>query len=172
MKNEVTNIFVILGKPGSGKSSVMSKILEDKDFIDKYNIDKLVYNTTRTPRSDEINGKDYNFITESEYSKIKSKDFIESRSYDSYSNPNLLIHYFTKTSDIEIGKNYICKMKFLQYSNIKEWSTIKQLESICKIYMYPIILEAPLLTRLNRLLSDNSYVNTVISSPSCKFNSE
>ena len=154
MDTKVTNIFAILGKPGSGKTTTLESILSDQKFMKKYSMNKLVYNTTRPPRSNEINGKDYNFISNSEYFDIKSKDFIESRSYDSYKNPNNIIYYFTKKSDIILGNNYICKMKFLQFANIKEWSTIKQLESVSKIYMYPIVLEAPLITRINRMIPE------------------
>ena len=53
------NILVILSSPsGVGKTTLTKKIQQ------KYHNFKIsVSHTTRTPRSNEVNGVDYNFIT-------------------------------------------------------------------------------------------------------------
>ncbi len=71
-KNE--GIIVILSSPsGAGKTTLVKEISKKKNF--KISIS----HTTRKPRSNEINGKDYFFITDNEFNDLKKKDaFIES----------------------------------------------------------------------------------------------
>jgi len=65
--------MIILSSPsGAGKTTLVKKISKEK----KYKIS--ISHTTREPRSNEINGVDYFFITEDEFQKlIKEKAFLE-----------------------------------------------------------------------------------------------
>ena len=66
-------LFVLSAPSGSGKSTVKNLILARRP--------ELVYSvsfTTRAPRPDEIDGRDYNFVTEERFREmIASGDFLE-----------------------------------------------------------------------------------------------
>lgn len=65
-------LIIVSGPSGSGKSTV-TKIVKDR-----LNIPLSVSATTRKPRTGEINGKDYYFLTEEEFKeKIKNDEFYE-----------------------------------------------------------------------------------------------
>lgn len=76
------NIMVILSSPsGVGKTTITKKIQQ------KYPTFKIsVSHTTRLPRSNEVNGVDYNFITNNEFEKlINEKKFYEyAKIFDNY----------------------------------------------------------------------------------------
>ena len=66
-------IIVILSSPsGAGKTTLVKKIALENNF--KISIS----HTTRKPRTSEVNGKDYFFISEDEFKKlIKNQEFLE-----------------------------------------------------------------------------------------------
>ena len=74
MSLEKDGIVVVLSSPsGAGKTTLVKKIAQENNF--KISISY----TTRKPRTNEINGKDYFFITDNEFNDLKKKDaFIES----------------------------------------------------------------------------------------------
>ena len=66
-------IIVISSPSGAGKSSICKQLLKDDPQL---NIS--ISDTTRPPRKNEKNGKDYNFIEKDEFeSKIKKNEYIE-----------------------------------------------------------------------------------------------
>ena len=66
-------IIVISSPSGAGKSTICKQLLKDDPQL---NIS--ISDTTRPPRDNEINGKDYNFIQISEFeSRIKNNEYIE-----------------------------------------------------------------------------------------------
>ena len=68
------NIMIILSSPsGVGKTTLTKKIQQ------KYQSFKIsVSHTTRSPRSNEINGIDYHFVSQKEFkSLIDKKEFYE-----------------------------------------------------------------------------------------------
>lgn len=68
-----TNIFVISGPSGSGKGTLIRRLLEEQKGIAL-----SVSATTRNPRADEVDGKDYYFLSEEEFAKRKEQgDFLE-----------------------------------------------------------------------------------------------
>jgi len=73
MPAEKDGIIVILSSPsGAGKTTLVKRISLENNF--KISIS----HTTRKPRTDETNGKDYFFINEDEFQKLISKDeFLE-----------------------------------------------------------------------------------------------
>ena len=64
------NIMVILSSPsGVGKTTITKKIQQ------KYNSFKIsVSHTTRPPRSNEVNGVDYHFVTNKQFEKLIDED--------------------------------------------------------------------------------------------------
>lgn len=152
MEPITTNIFCLIGKPGSGKETILHKLISDTEFSTKYNINKLIYGTTRPMREGEIDGYNYHFFTKKEFDNIDPKEFIESRSYDNiYIND--IYWYFTLKRDIVLGNNYIAKVSTFQYSEFKRWAFLSQLEnSMHRIHIYPVMIEAPIFERVKRLI--------------------
>ncbi len=66
-------IMVILSSPsGAGKTTLVKLLSERKGFITS------VSHTTRTPRSNEVDGKDYHFIDDEKFKKmIIANEFLE-----------------------------------------------------------------------------------------------
>ena len=66
-------IMIILSSPsGAGKTTLVKLLSERKGFITS------VSHTTRTPRFNEVNGKDYHFVSNEKFEKmINNKEFLE-----------------------------------------------------------------------------------------------
>ena len=69
-----SGLLIVISSPsGAGKTSICKRLLKEnnKIFVS-------VSDTTRAPRDNEINGNDYNFISESEFKrKIKNNEYVE-----------------------------------------------------------------------------------------------
>ena len=120
------NIMVILSSPsGVGKTTLTKKIQQ------KYQSFKIsVSHTTRSPRSNEVNGVDYHFISKDKFEKlIKEKKFYEyAKIFENY--------YGTlkETVDETILKNDI--IFDIDWQGTKQLSKFKNLKLI-KIYLIP-----------------------------------
>lgn len=64
-------IVAIIGEAGSGKDTLLNALIEG-DLNNKYH--RVISYTTRKPRANEINGKDYFFITDSEFTDLILQD--------------------------------------------------------------------------------------------------
>ncbi len=65
-------LFVISAPSGAGKTTICDALRQTPDFV--YSVSC----TTRTPRAGEIEGEDYQFLTEADFqARIKSGDFLE-----------------------------------------------------------------------------------------------
>ena len=73
MSLEKDGIIVVLSSPsGAGKTTLVKKIAQENNF--KISISY----TTRKPRTNEVNGKDYFFTSQEEFKNlIKDKEFLE-----------------------------------------------------------------------------------------------
>ncbi len=82
MTHDANNIMVILSSPsGAGKTTLTKKIIE------KYKNFKIsVSFTTRAPRSNEVEGVDYHFVTHEKFKKLIAEDqFYEyAKIFDNY----------------------------------------------------------------------------------------
>jgi len=66
-------LFIISAPSGSGKSTVIRRVVEEIE-----NLSFSVSYTTREPRSGEINGRDYFFVSEREFDEmIEAGEFLE-----------------------------------------------------------------------------------------------
>ena len=67
-------LLLVLSSPSGAGKSTLSKLLLQKDD----NISLSVSSTTRAPRPGEVEGKDYNFVSQAEFDELISKDgFLE-----------------------------------------------------------------------------------------------
>ncbi len=124
MLNDGENIMVILSSPsGVGKTTISKKIEQ------KYQSFKIsVSHTTRAPRSNEIDGVDYHFISNEKFEQlIKEKKFYEyAKIFENY--------YGTlkKNVDETIKKNDL--LFDIDWQGTKQLSKFKNLKLI-KIYL-------------------------------------
>tara|TARA_Y100000591_G_scaffold292882_1_gene280435 strand:- start:24 stop:647 length:624 start_codon:yes stop_codon:yes gene_type:complete len=92
-------MFILSSPSGAGKTTLVKKISKNKNFV------VSVSHTTRTPRPNEKNGKDYFFTSKNNFKKlIKKKEFLEhAKVFDNYygSSKNLVVEKLKK------GKNII-----------------------------------------------------------------
>lgn len=65
MKINKGMLIIISGPSGTGKDTVLNRVLEKRD-----DINLSISYTTRLPRVGEVNGKDYNFISCDKFKKI------------------------------------------------------------------------------------------------------
>ena len=66
-------IMIILSSPsGAGKTTLVKLLSERKNFVTS------ISHTTRTPRSNEVNGEDYHFVNNQKFNKmISNNEFLE-----------------------------------------------------------------------------------------------
>ncbi len=74
MQIDYTPFLIIISSPsGAGKTTICKKIIDNDPSIIM-----SISSTTRAKRPNEINGKDYNFISQSKFDELKSNDeFLE-----------------------------------------------------------------------------------------------
>lgn len=73
----MSKVFVITGPSGVGKGTLISRLLERVPGLEL-----SVSATTREPRSGEVDGRDYHFLTAEEFDRrIEREDFLEFATY-------------------------------------------------------------------------------------------
>ena len=126
MTHDRKNIMVILSSPsGVGKTTITKKIQQ------KFETFKLsVSHTTRPPRSNEVNGVDYHFVSKKDFTKlIDNNDFYEyAKIFDNY--------YGTlkkKINQMNMSNDIIFD---IDWQGTKQLSKFKNL-NLLKIYLIP-----------------------------------
>ena len=126
MIHDKKNIMVILSSPsGVGKTTITKKIQQ------KYESFKIsVSHTTRKPRSNEVNGVDYHFITNKEFEKfIDKNEFYEyAKIFDNY--------YGTHKKSVDELFKHNDIIFDIDWQGTKQLSRYKNLNLI-KIYLIP-----------------------------------
>ena len=90
MKKE--KLIIIAAPSGSGKTTIVKKLLSSNEL----NLGFSISTTTRIKRDNEIGGKDYHFVSVSDFKeKIQNNDFIEWE--EVYNN----VYYGTTKSEIQ-----------------------------------------------------------------------
>lgn len=112
-------IFYILGKSSSGKDTIYKRILEKY----KGQLKQVIPYTTRPIRSGEISGREYNFVNEEGFEKLRSEGkIIEDRAYNTIHG---LWRYFTvcdeQLQDIEGNSNYLMIGVLESYMSTKDY---------------------------------------------------
>lgn len=128
--------IVISGPSGAGKGTLIKKIMESSDeYI------KSVSCTTRNPRPNEENGKDYFFVDLNQFKeKLKNDEIFEAVEYDN--NFYGILNEYLK----ENNKNKLFDLVIDSGLNIKE----KYPENTILIYILPQDLDRLNLQRGNR----------------------
>ena len=144
MSDNKEGIIVILSSPsGAGKTSLV------KEISSKNNFSISVSHTTRKPRSNEINGIHYYFISQEEFKELISKNkFLEyAKVFNNYygSSEDIVINKLNK------GKSVIFDIDWQGTEQIKQ----KKLKyKIITIFILPPSREELFNRLLNRDLSD------------------
>ena len=103
---------------GAGKTSLSKKI---KKEIKNFEIS--VSHTTRKPRKDEINGKDYHFISKEEFlKKINNNEFYEyAKIYDNYygTSKKAVNDLLEKNKNIIFDIDWQGTQQLVKFSNLK-----------------------------------------------------
>ena len=147
--NKKGNVFIIAAPSGTGKTSVITQVikrLNDQDI----DISRVITYTTRNPRENETNGKDYFFLSVEDFGqKAKDNFFLETTVYRDklYGSPNSFI------TDLQLGKSFVI---ITDIEGVKNYS--KLIENPMKIWIQP-----PSLKELkNRLVGRKSCSQTQI----------
>ena len=104
--------MVVLSSPsGAGKTTLVKLISESKDFVTS------ISHTTRNPRSNEVEGKDYYFVSQEKFENmIKQNEFLEfARVFNN-------LYGTTKTpvfQNLENGKNVLFDIDWQGSKQIK-----------------------------------------------------
>ena len=126
MSHGSSNIMVVLSSPsGAGKTTLTKKIQQ------KYSSFRIsVSHTTRKPRSNEVDGVDYNFVSEKKFQELITKG-------EFYEYAKICGNYYgtsKKTVNELIKKNDI--IFDIDWQGTKQLSKFKELNLI-KIYLLP-----------------------------------
>ena len=112
-------IIVISSPSGAGKTSACHKLIERDESIAL-----SISDTTRSPRDNEIDGVDYNFISEDEFkNRIKNKSYIEyANVFGNFygSQYESIINHFKNGSDVlfDIDWQGVKQLKNSSFKNI------------------------------------------------------
>lgn len=125
-------IIVLLGASSSGKSTL------EHELATHYGFEKIISYTTRQPRNNEENGKDYWFVDNDTFREIMSKDLFAE--HDEYSQNRL---YGTLKSDYVDGNKVV----------VLTPNGLRQLKKNCPNEdILTVLVEASLGTRVKRYI--------------------
>ena len=131
-------MILLVGASASGKTALSLILRKDFDLI------KTVTYTTRRPRINEINGFDYNFVTEEVFKKMdEDRDFVETTNY----NGN---HYGSAKKDISDNKVLIVDPRGLK--------AYKSLQNPSIVSFYLNASEATRVARMKERLDSNENI--------------
>ena len=124
MSHDSNNIMVILSSPsGAGKTTITKKIQQ------KYQSFKIsVSHTTRSPRSNEVDGVDYHFVSNKKFEElIKNKKFYEyAKIFENY--------YGTLKKNVDDSIKTNDLLFDIDWQGTKQLSKFKNLK-IIKVYL-------------------------------------
>lgn len=112
----MSKIFYLMGKSCSGKDTIFKRLKESEEL----NLKTVTIYTTRPIRAKELNGREYNFVTEKELFEFeKEEKIIEKRDYNTVHG---IWTYFTADDgqiDLE-NDNYIMMGTLESFEKIRE----------------------------------------------------
>ena len=121
-------IFYIMGKSSSGKDTIYSRLLRDKEF----GLKNVLLYTTRPVRQGEAVGREYHFVDEARFRQFMDEGkVIEYRTYETVHGPWT---YFTADDgqvDLK-ARSYLAIGTLESYENMKRYFGE---ENVCPIYV-------------------------------------
>ncbi len=158
MATEKKGMMFILSSPsGAGKTTLTKKIAKNNS-----NFKISISHTTRKPRPNEIDGKDYFFVSEKEFDfLIKNNDFFEyAKIFDNY--------YGTLKKPVQ---NFLSSGKDVLFDI--DWQGTQQLKKIDNLTLYTFFILPPNIEVLKeRLLNRHEGQTSLIEKRMKKFNEE
>ncbi len=120
-------MFLIEAPSGTGKGTIIKELLKKDDKL-KFSVSV----TTRPPRSNEVDGVDYHFISDEQYDKYKEEDAFYEYVDSQYGN-----RYATLRSEVDrflaLGEDVIFDIDWMGARQVKE----KAPQDVVTIYMLP-----------------------------------
>ncbi len=145
-------IFIISAPSGAGKTSLIQKILSTRDD----SVFSISY-TTRPPRENEINGKDYFFIDNDKFrSMIAKNEFLEYANVHNYYYGTGKEYVF---QNIQKGKNIILDIDY-QGANIVKKNLSNTDIDVVSIFILPPSFEVLKERLINRGTDSEKVINT------------
>ena len=140
MRNDIHGtLFIIAAPSGAGKTSLVKELLKKID-----NLSVSTSYTTRPPRKNEVDGKDYHFIEEKKFKDLINKDFFLEYAivFGNYYGTS----HFSVKSELETGKNIILEI---------DWQGMRKIKSAGLTLTSIFILPPSYRTLRERLLNRN-----------------
>lgn len=121
-------IFYIMGKSSSGKDTIYSRLLRDKEF----GLKNVLLYTTRPVRQGEADGREYHFVDEARFRQFMDEGkVIEYRTYETVHGPWT---YFTADD----GQVDLKACSYLAIGTLESYENMKRYfgeENVCPIYV-------------------------------------
>ncbi len=134
-RNAKGRLFVISGPSGVGKDTLIDRLISQTDGIMR-----SVSATTRSPRTNEVNGRDYHFVTHAAFARdIASNRFLE---YEKYGENYYGTPVEPVQANLEQGSDVILKIEVKGALNVRRLMPEARL----------IFIAPPSLTELERRL--------------------
>ena len=112
-------LYVLMGKSATGKDSIYRKLLKDV----RLGLRKFVIYTTRPMRIREVNGLEYNFVTEAELKVLRNICINTLAGYNqikSYFGEDKVRPVYVEVSDVELIKRAIRREEKQKQPNVAE----------------------------------------------------
>ena len=139
-----SSLIILVGCSASGKDTVMNRLIKEFD------VKPVISYTTRPIRNCEQEGREYHFITEEEFERMKDNDeFVETRVYKTV-NGNWYYGLPKNGIDLEDDNNYITILDFDGLLELEIWlRSIGQIDKLTSIYI-DVTEQNRLIRSLNR----------------------
>ena len=139
-----SSLIILVGCSASGKDTVMNRLVKEFD------VKPVISYTTRPIRDCEQDGREYHFITEEEFERMKDNgEFIETRVYKTV-NGNWYYGLPKIGIDLEDDNNYITILDFDGLLELEKWlRSIGQIDKLTSIYI-DVTEQNRLIRSLNR----------------------
>lgn len=145
-------IYCLLGKSSAGKDSLLN-LMVDMGFK------RVVSHTSREKRSNEIEGRDYYFVTSQKMLQmIENDEFVETRSYNVIGGEVWYYGVSKNEINLGLGGNYACVVDGQGFKTLRNYYGK---DNVIGIYLYVNNRER-LLRALNRCKVDDKAVDEIV----------
>lgn len=113
-QNKENITIILMGKSATGKDYALQKLIE------MFRFKPIISHSTRKRRENEVDGKEYYFISNEEFEKLqKENEFVEEVSYNVlFENIPSIIHYGISRKEFQKKGIKICIVDFAGYMTL------------------------------------------------------